>query len=111
MRAGLRRHQITIQKKTTTVDNYGAQSVTWSDDLTNIWAAIMPLRGNEYFANQQVQGAVTHKVVMPYMFLSTSIAIDSNCRVKYGSRYFEILSIINPDERNISLELMCAEAV
>ena len=32
-------------------------------------------------------------------------------RVKVGSRIFDILSIINVDERNRELQLMCRESV
>jgi len=110
MRAGLRRHRITIQYTTSAQNTYGEASATWKNDVT-VWGAIFPLRGNEYFANQQVQGAVTHKVTIQYRTLISGLRISPKCRIVYGSRNFGIKSVINPGERNIDLELMCVEEV
>jgi head-tail adaptor len=47
---------------------------------------------------------------MRYTTFSASTDIGpSYCRIKFGSRYFTIDSVINVDERGISLDLMCSE--
>lgn len=110
MRAGELRHQITIQMATTGRDSVGERTLTWTSGR-NTWAAIWPVKGSEYFASQQLQANVTHKIRIRYQTLANSTAIGSNHRIKFGSRYFTINSVINPDERNILLELMCTEEV
>ena len=60
----------------------------------------------EYFAAQSTQADVTHRIVL--RFLSVIIP---KMRVKFGSRVFDILSIINVNERNRELQLMCRESV
>lgn len=115
MRAGLLRHRITIQKQSFTRNNYGEKVGVWNDNI-NVWAQIQPLRGREYFESQQVQSAVSHRIRMRYRTLSDGSLITPKERIKWvhpktgDDRYFEINSIINPDERNVYLDLMCTES-
>ena len=111
MRAGELRHPITIQMATTGRDSVGARTATWTSGK-NAWAAIWPLRGNEYFASQQLQAGITHKIRIRYQTLANGTAISPEHRIKFGSRYFNMISPpINTDERNIMLDMMCREEV
>ena len=110
MRAGSLRHKITIQKCTIAKNSYGEAVKTWTSGL-NTWGAIWPLRGNESFSASQMQAGVTHKVRMRYNTLENSTVINPECRIKYGSRYLSIESVLNPDERSIMLDMMCKEEV
>lgn len=110
MRAGDLRHPIMIQMATMTRDSAGQSVRTWTSGK-NTQAAIWPLRGSEYFASQQLQAGVTHKIRIRHQTLANSTAIDPKHRIKFGSRYFSINSIINTDERNIMLDMMCTEDV
>ena len=114
MRSGMLRHRIVIQKHSFTQNDYGERVGTWNDDI-RAWANIMPLRGNEYFANRQNQSAMTHRIRMRYRTLADGSVITPNERIKWtqpktgNDRYFEINSVINPYERNVYLDLMCTE--
>ncbi len=110
MRAGQFRHQITIQMGTTGRDSAGQRTLTWTSGR-NTWAAIWPVKGSEYFANQQVQAGITHKIRMRYQTLKNSTIISPQHRIKFGTRYFSIQAPIKPDERDIYLEMMCKEEV
>ena len=110
MRAGPLRHKIIIDKPTYTQDSFGEGAITYTSEI-GTWASIAPLRGREYWSAQQVTAGVSHKVTMRYRELPASTGIDQKCRVRFGSRIFQIKSIVNPDERDISLELMCEEEV
>jgi len=111
MRAGTLRRRITIQKKRIDKNTKGEQTVSWEDDAT-IWGAIWPLRGTEYFASQQIQSSVSHKIRIRYRTLEDDTKITPNCRIKHNTnRYFNIISVIDPDERHIHLDLMCSEEV
>jgi len=105
MRAGWLRHRVTIQKKTTSQDSYGAEQETWTNVAT-VWAGIEPLRGREYIDAQNATAEVTHRVRIRYQS-----GITPRMRVSFGSRTFEIVSVINVLERNRELELMCREVV
>jgi SPP1 family predicted phage head-tail adaptor len=110
MRAGALRHKIEIQEQVaSTGDSMGAAVSKWSTTpIATLWAAIWPIRGQEYVAFSQLESKVTHKIIVRY---SSSVTITPANRIKYGSRYFDIKSVINPDERNISLQLMCEELI
>lgn len=113
MRAGALRHKIMIQAKSTAAgrDSFGGQVVAWTSNR-GVWAEVKPIRGSQYFEAQQVQSAVTHKIRIRYTTLAGSTEITpGNCRAKWGTRIFNIHAALNPDERNIMLDLMCSEEV
>ena len=111
MRIGRLRHSITVEQLTSTAiaaSGMQAGERTWSTTpLMTIWAGIEPLRGQQFIAAKGVQAEITHKVVLRY----STVSITPKNRIKFGTRVFDIDSIINPDERNEHLELMCREKV
>ena len=96
-------HSIKIQKPTITKGTSGGQIKNWEDYVTRL-AFVKPLQGREYFAAKQVQAETSHKVTMWYQ-----PGIASEMRVVFGTRVLEIESVINVDERNIELQLMCVD--
>ena len=105
MRAGELRHRVTIQQKSVTRNTFGEEVVTWQDVAT-VWAAIEPLRGREFFESQQVNAEVTTRIRIRYR-----PGITPTMRVVFGNRVFDIQAVINVDERNRELHLMCREEV
>jgi SPP1 family predicted phage head-tail adaptor len=102
---GKLRHRIAIERVTETRDTDGSVIETWSTYAT-VQASIEPISGREYFAAQSTQADVTHRIGLRYLS-----GIIPKMRVKFGSRVFEILSIININERNRELQLMCRESI
>jgi len=124
---GKLRHRITIQEPISIQDTYGQPNV-WIDvgapsgignitdevitaaiaepwaDVATIWASIEPLSGREFFAAQQVNAEVTTRIRTRYL-----AGIKSSMRVVYGSRIFDIQSIIDIEERHTEMHLMCKE--
>ncbi len=105
MAAGRFRHRITLQELVTGQDEAGQPVDMWQDVAT-VWAAVEPLRGREYFAAQQVQAEVTTRIRIRYRR-----GIRPEMRVLYDGRLFNILSVIDPEERHVELQLMCREVV
>ncbi|MGC7561340.1 phage head closure protein [Pasteurella sp. PK-2025] len=105
MNIGKLRHRITLQKQVNTLNEYGAAVTKWGNVAT-IWAEIKPLAGREYFSAQQVQSEITTQIFIRYL-----PGVLPTMRVKFGSRFFEIISVINANERNIYLQLMCKEKI
>lgn len=105
MRIGTLRHRITIQNKTTIKDTVGQEKETWVD-LATVWASIEPLKGREYFAAHAVNAENTIKIRIRYY-----PGLKPTHRIKYGTRIFDIQSVINVDERNIEMILMCVEVL
>lgn len=103
MQSGKLRHQLTIQTRSTTADSVGQPVESWTDGQT-VWASVNPLQGRELEYAQAVNSETSHKVTIRYLS-----GLTTGNRLKFGTRVFEILSIINMDERNIQLVLMCKE--
>ncbi|WNF31640.1 phage head closure protein [Aeribacillus composti] len=101
------RHIITIQQKTKIQNDYGEEIEDWVD-LVTTRAGIYPISGKEFFAAETVNSEVTHKVNMRYI---PNKHISPDMRVKFGDRYFHIESVINFQEKNVELQLMCKELV
>lgn len=100
MRAGLLRHKIEIEQVTETRTSSGAVTETWAVFAT-VRARVESLTGREYFAAQQVQAENQKRFTIRYI-----PGITYKMRIKYNSNYYDITSIINPDERNRELILM-----
>ncbi len=103
MRAGRTRHRVTIQQPT--ADEPWGKEVTYKD-YTSLWASIEPLRGEEYFAAQQINAEITTKIVARYQR-----GIVPKMRAVFKDRIFEIIYVVNPDERNRELQLMVKELI
>lgn len=99
------RHVITFQKLENTQNNYGEPTETWKDILT-IRAGIYPLSGREFYAAETVNSEVSHKINIRYM-----PGLTPDMRIKFVNRYFNIISIINFQERNVMLQLLCKELI
>ena len=96
-RAGELRHRITFQTASVT----GGEGVTaWTDTLT-VWGAVEPLTGSWLFQSQQANSVVSGIVRVPFNAL-----INPSMRIKFGTRYLRINSIINPQERQRELQIM-----
>ena len=103
MNIGKLRHRITLLKQVNEVNDYGASVQSWRTVAT-VWAEVRPLSGREYFSAQQVQSEVTTQIWLRYID-----GIKPTMKVKFGKREFEIISVLNTKERDVSLQLMCKE--
>ena len=103
MRLGKLRQRVTLQKPVVAIGDYGADDITWTDVAT-IWANVMPLRGSEYYASMREESGVDVRINMHYR-----TDVSHGWRLTYEGTEFDILTVIDPDERHKYLELMCKE--
>lgn len=87
------------------VDGYGEPLGDWQEVAT-IWAAIEPLRGQEFFAARRENAEVTTRIRIRYRD-----GIDRTMVVRYKATEteFEILYTIRPEFGRQELQLMCKE--
>lgn len=106
---GKMRHRITFQQFSGEVDGYGdplqSDDASW-EVVATVWAAIDPISGREFYAAEQSQSEVSHKVRCRYL-----AGLDTAMRIVKGPRKFKIISIIDWEERHESLLIMCKELV
>ena len=108
MNIGRLRHQVSIQRMNLVKDDISGGTLHWSTiPIATVWAAIEPMRSKELIALKTVHAEVTHKITMRY--LQSFKIVPGKYRIQFGTRYFSISSVINPDERNISYEILASE--
>ena len=79
--------------------------LSWSNSAT-VWASIEPLSGRELITAQQAGAMISHKITMRH-----KAGVNPKDRITHSGRTFEIESVRNFRERDISLELLCREEV
>ncbi|MCP4704012.1 MAG: phage head closure protein [candidate division Zixibacteria bacterium] len=106
MRAGQLRHTISIQEQTDVADGMGGFTTSWADisGMDAIPAAIWPLSAKESIEAMKLELVVSHKIRIRYRS-----GITAKNRILFGSRVFDVVSLINNDERNISLDMLAVE--
>jgi SPP1 family predicted phage head-tail adaptor len=95
--------RVVIQALSDDSDASGQSLEAWTD-VVAVWAAIEPLRGQEYFAAMRDNADVTTRIRIRFR-----PGVDRTMRVVYGDIVFEILHIINPEYANVELQLMSKE--
>lgn len=103
MQAGRLRHRVIIQSAVEARNAYGEAIKTWSTVAT-VYASVEPIRGREMFDAEQVQSEVTHRVRLRYR-----PGLTSQMRLLFNARTFEVQTVINVNERNREVQLMCKE--
>lgn len=107
MRAGELRHRIEIQENTTTtLDDAGhARPEAWNTVAT-VWGAVVPKEGQEFFRALQTQPNMTDMLKIRYY-----PGLTSAMRMLFHGRALNIQSVVNVEERNIEMHVLCKEDV
>ena len=113
MRSGTLRHKIYLQEQTETSDGMGGFDLTWSD-VYPCRASIWTLNARERLDSMKLEVSADHRIRIRHP--KSAIEVTAKHRVKWldpatgTTKYFNIISIINPDRRNNMLEMIVTEA-
>lgn len=105
MRAGDLRHRCWLMQPTHTADGMGGITTTYGT-ATVFWGSVEPLRGREWVQSGLENSEVTGRVRMRWYD-----GVTPDWRVSFNGRTLQVLSVINPGERDRELELMVRELV
>lgn len=97
--------RISIRTMTTTDDGMGGEVETIAA-FCSTWAAIWPVSSKELRENMREQAIVTHNIRIRYRS-----GVLHTMTILFGSRKFEIKGIVNPDEGNKWLDMVCNEII
>ena len=98
--------RVTIQEKSVTRAANGEEVVAWVTHA-QVWAEVSPIRGREFFAAAQMQGAAEYRVTVRYL-----PTITRDMRILFGTVVLDISAEpINVNSANRTLELMCVSGV
>jgi SPP1 family predicted phage head-tail adaptor len=105
MRAGRIRNRVTIEEKTVVQNDYGEETITWSE-YDVVWGSIEPLRGREFAEAERAGAEVTTRIVMRYRS-----GVVPEMRATEGDNTYDIISVVNVDNRDREMLLMCREVL
>lgn len=107
---GAMRHSIILENPgTATADGDGGYTQTFTAlDPSPVRASIMPAsaRDLERVAAGTVVSSATHLVTMRY-----HADVTTKTRITFGTRTFNVVGVMNPEERNIWTVVMAVEVV
>lgn len=109
MNIGELRHRITFQTlsdETTNENGFPLPDDERYTDYKSVWSAVYPLKGTEFWSAKTTNTENTVKFICRYIS-----GINSDMRIKYGNRKFNIIGIIDIDERHKWLQIMATEVI
>ncbi|MBN1604619.1 MAG: phage head closure protein [Chitinispirillaceae bacterium] len=98
-----RKHLVYIQTKTSASDGRGGFTETWNE-IGPVWASVDPIRAVKLQEYRSANVNATHLIN-----ISAKASITEHNRIRFGTRYFEIQTIENLQERDIDLVITATE--
>ena len=89
---GKMRYRVTLQQPARTPDGGGGASVAWTN-VSDLWAALMPIGGNEGVEADGLKGRTTHEIWVRFQ-----AGLGPHMRFILGARVFDIRSITDIEE-------------
>ena len=100
---GRLRHRLTLESATRTSDDGGGAVETWTT-VAQLWVRITPTGGTEIDDADGLGGRITHEITLRHRAGVTPVM-----RLVSGDRRFEIMAVIDIDERRRWLKCLCME--
>jgi len=91
---------IVIESSAMGTDAYGGETLVWSE-FTTVWAAVYPIKGRELIAAQAAQSQLTTTFEIRYWK-----GVVADMRILYDGNYYEIESVIDPQEKHLKMLIM-----
>ena len=104
IQSGELRHRVSFLKRTVTVKS-GITKEAWEPAFT-CWAMVEPLNSREYWQAAALNREDEQRVTIRYRE-----DVDDAMRICFRDNVFSIISIVNPNARNIKLELLVKSIV
>lgn len=103
-RIGALRDRLTLEQAVRTADGGGGAAVSW-ETVTELWAQVRPITGDERLRAGQVTGRITHKVTLRYRD-----GIVPAMRFRQGARILDIVAVLESGRR-ARLDCLCEERI
>ena len=105
VRAGMLRHIITIQRPTESQGILGDVVEKWIFKFRSR-SFVKPLTGGEWFITEHLLNTVDHQIVIRD---PRSTSFTPKDRIIFGDRIFDIIKILNFEERGMHLNMLVKE--
>ena len=104
MRAGRRSKKVTIQRSTPTRGDFGEEVEAWAT-LSQPFVNIKTISGSEVIQGGQIDAKATHLITL------RKTDITPADRILHGSRVFNIVNVMDPEERGFDQVVQVSEDV
>ena len=95
---------ISIIGTTRVSDGMGGFTQTDSTIASDIWAAIWPVSASEQVQAMSTTMTISHRIRIRYRSV-----LRPSWRLKFGEKFYNIISIINPNMKNEYLDILAKE--
>jgi len=95
---------IIILKVVGVTNNTLGHGVPKFETFKTVWANVAPLTGKEYSEAQIMRAETTYRIKIRY-----TPGVVPDMKVEYNGKKLDIISVLNIEERNIELHLICSE--
>lgn len=109
--AGDLRQRVSIWSSPNGVDEYGQETLSkpsmsgWTQ-IASRWAKIEPNIGAPYIQSDQIRNLTSHRITMRYFG-----GLSPKHRIKFGNRVFNVVGLLNSDERKIATMIAAQEVI
>lgn len=100
---GRLRHRLRLEAASRTPDGGGGAVETWTT-VAQVWGHIRPTGGTEIADADGLGGRISHEITLRYR-----AGVTPTMRLATDSRRFEIIAVIDIDERRRWLKCLCVE--
>lgn len=105
MPSGDYRERIELQRPVRTVNGAGETVVTWTA-VRKTWAQVKPLKAWQMERARAVEMRTSHVVKLRY---AADVDGAGDWRIAWRGQVLNILGIVNPEGRNVELEISCEQ--
>lgn len=108
---GRKNRKLTVERRGRgTPDAYGDiyGTDTWSS-LGQFWGSVSPISGQERIVADQVSSDVTHKIFIRRNAVTATLTPAD--RIVYGTREFDIKSVLNVNDRDQEMQFYAVERI
>jgi len=96
------RERLTLEQPVRAADGGGGAAVTW-ETVTELWAHVRPVTGDERLRHDQLAGRLTHRVLIRYR-----AGVVPAMRLRQGARIYEVVAVL-AEQRRAYLVCLCEE--
>ena len=101
---GKMRHSINFQELTVEPNSYSASGTNSYEDSIPAKAEIRPVSASEAVTGEKIEHVVTHEIRTRYQS-----GITAKHRIRFGTRYFKVVQILNLFEKSRYLRILATE--
>jgi SPP1 family predicted phage head-tail adaptor len=101
-----KRHLLTLETRTETPDSFGEAALSYTE-LATAWGSIESVNARERFEAQQVKADVSHRITLRYA--ASYAGLSPSDRITYGSRTFDLVSVMDRDGMSREIEILALE--